>query len=125
MAYLIHMPGPVPVQDRSVSGRLNAMMNDVGDKHLYIDVLDVSFICRHCKWEQAQNDIIERLVSVEKLGIRLTEESAERNARLDKMEESNQKFIELINEINTQLLQESVWHSNRADKQDEKIDTLK
>ena len=38
---------------------------------------DVSFICRHCKWEQAQNDIIERLVSVEKLGIRLTEESVE------------------------------------------------
>ena len=65
----------MPVQDRSVSGRLNAMMNDVGD----IDLgLDVSFICRHCKWEQAQNKIIERLVNVEKLGIRLTEESAKR-----------------------------------------------
>ena len=65
----------MPVQDRSVSGRLNAMMNDVsggrlnaimndiGDISL---VLNISFICRHCKWEQAQNDIIEKLVSVEK-----------------------------------------------------------
>ena len=53
-----------------MGGRLNAMMNDVRD----IDLgLDISFICRHCKWEQAQNDIIERLVSVEKLGIKLTE----------------------------------------------------
>ena len=67
----------MPVQDRSVSGRLNVMMNDVVDTDLGLCVLDVSLICRYCKWEQAQNDIIERLVSVEKLGIRLTEESAE------------------------------------------------
>ena len=66
-------PNLVPVQDRSVSGQLNVMMNDVGDIGLG---LDVSFICRHYKWKQAQNDIIERLVSVEKLGIRLTKESA-------------------------------------------------
>ena len=26
------------------------------------DMVDVSFICRHCKCEQAQSDIIERLV---------------------------------------------------------------
>ena len=44
-----------PVQHRSVSGRLNAMMNDVGGGWLNemmndVDVgLDVSFICRHCK----------------------------------------------------------------------------
>ena len=76
----------VPVQDRSVSGRLNVMMNDAGNIYLG---LDISFICRYCKWEQAQNGIIERLVSVEKLGIKLTEESAMRNDRLDRMEESN------------------------------------
>ena len=67
-------------------------------------------------------ELIESLVSVEKLGIRLTEESAERNARLDRMEESNQRLVELINEIDTQMLQESVRHSNKADKLDEKID---
>ena len=71
------------------------MMNDVGDIGLG---LDVGFICRHCKWEQAQNDIIERLDSVEKLGIRLTEKSAERNARIDRIEEMNRKLVQLINE---------------------------
>ena len=61
----------MPVQDRSVSEWLHAMMNDVGGGRLNevmndADVgLDVSFI--------AQNDIIERLVSVENLGIRLAE----------------------------------------------------
>ena len=86
--------------------------------------LDVSFICRHSKWELAQIDIIERLVSVEQLGIKLTEENAERNARLDRMDESNQILEELINKIDTQMLQESVRLSNRADKQDEKKDAL-
>ena len=52
------------------------------------------------------NWIIERLVSLEKLGIRLTEESAERNARLDRIEESNRRVVELINEIDTQMFQE-------------------
>ena len=56
MAYLCHMP----VQDRSVSGRLNVMMNDVSGERLNAmmndagDIglgFDVSFICRHCKWE--------------------------------------------------------------------------
>ena len=65
------------------------------------------FICRHCKWEQAKNDIIERLVSVEKLGIRLTEESVEMNVRLVRTEENNQMLVEVINEIDTQMLQES------------------
>ena len=98
------------------------MMNDVVDIGLG---LDVSFICRHCKWEQAQNDIIENSeVSVEKLGIKLTEESAKRNDRLNRMEENNQRLVELIHEIDTQMLQESVRLSNRADKQDEKIDAL-
>ena len=72
------------------------------------DGVDVSFICRHCKWEQAQSDVIERLVSVEKLGIRLTKESVERNARLDRIEENNQRLVVLINEIDTHQLQESV-----------------
>ena len=57
-----------------MSGRLNAMMNDVDGGRLnsmmndFSEIglgLGVSFICRHCKWEQAQNYIIERLVSVE------------------------------------------------------------
>ena len=53
---------------------------------------------------------------------KLTEESAETNDRLDRMEESNQRLVELINEIDTLMLQKSVRLSNRADKQDEKID---
>ena len=40
------------------------------------------------------------------------------------MEESNQRLVELINEIDSQMLQESVRLSIRADKQDEKIDAL-
>ena len=77
-------------------------MNDVSDIGLG---LDVSYICRYCKWEQAQNDIIERMISKwyqEKLGIKLTEESAEKNDRLDRMEENNRRLVELINEIDTQ-----------------------
>ena len=113
----------MPIQDRSASGRLNVMMNDVSGERLKAimnDVgdiglgFDVSFICRSCKWEQAQNAIIERLVSVEKLGIKLTEESADRNDRLDRMEEINRRLVELINEIDSQMLQESVRLSIRA-----------
>ena len=60
----------MPGQDRSVSGRLNVMMNDVSGERLnalnammndVFDIglgFDVSFIFRHCKWEQAQNDIM-------------------------------------------------------------------
>ena len=40
------------------------------------------------------------------------------------MEESNQRLVEQINEIDTQLLQVSLRHNNRADKLDKKIDTL-
>ena len=40
------------------------------------------------------------------------------------MEESNQRLVELINEINSQMLQESVRLSIRADKQNEEIDAL-
>ena len=65
----------VPVQDRSMCGQLNVMMNDVSGEQLNAmmnDVgdiglgFDVTFICRHCKLEQTHNDITERLVSVEK-----------------------------------------------------------
>ena len=87
----------MPVRVGNVSGLQSAMVID--------DVVDVSFICRHCKWEQAQSDVIERLVSVEKISIRLTEESVERNARLDRIEENNRRLVELKNEIDTQQLQ--------------------
>ena len=78
------------------------------DASLFFYIFLLLFICRHCKWEQAQSDnLIEILVSVEKLGIRLTEESVERNARLDRIEENNRRLVELINEIDIQMLQES------------------
>ena len=56
----------MPVRVGNVGGLQSAMV--IGD------VVDVSFICRHYKWKQAQS-LIERLLSVEKLGIKLTEES--------------------------------------------------
>jgi len=68
--------------------------------------------------------MIERLVNIEKLGIRLSEESKERNARLDRIEENAKRIEELVKDITSQLLQESVRLNNRVDKQDEKLDKL-
>src|SRR5882757_7193480 len=96
------------------------MVNDVADLGVLVD----TFICMHCKWEQSQSDMIERLVSIEKLGIRLSEESKERNGRLDKIDENNRRIEELVNDITAQLLQESSRLNNRVDKQDEKLDVL-
>src|SRR6266496_4581900 len=100
------------VVEVNVNGYLNEMRNDV------------DFICRHCKWEQAQSDIIERLVSIENIGVRLSDESKERSTRLDKIEENNRKLEELLNDIAIQLTQESANLHSRADKQDNKIEAL-
>jgi len=69
--------------------------------------------------------MIERLVNIEKLGIRLSEESKERNARLDRIEENAKRIEELVKDITSQLLQESVRLNNRVDKQDEKLDKIR
>ena len=100
------------VVEVNVNGHLNEMRNDV------------DFICRHCKWEQAQSDIIERLVSIENIGVRLSDESKERSTRLDKIEENNRKLEELLNDIAIQLTQESANLHSRADKQDNQIEAL-
>ena len=84
----------------------------------------VSFICRHCKWEQSQSDIVERLVSIEKVGIRLSEENIERSNRISKIEENNRKLEELLNDITIQLTQESANLHSRADRQDNLIEAL-
>ncbi len=119
--------------DMDVNGQHNVVMNDVdvnviGQRNVMmnddVQVGLVSFICRHCKWEQAQNDIIERLVSIEKIGVRLSEESNERNNRLAKLEDNNRKLEELLNDITIQLTQESANLHSRADKQDNQIEAL-
>ena len=105
------------VVDINVNGQQNVMMNDV-------DLGIVSFICRHCKWEQSQSDIVERLVSIEKVGIRLSEENIERSNRISKIEENNRKLEELLNDITIQLTQESANLHSRADRQDNLIEAL-
>ena len=93
-----------------------SMMSNVG--------VDLYFCCRHCKWEQAQNDVIERIVSVEKLSRKLSAESEERNARLGKIEEDNRKLEQLLNDIAVQLSQESMKMNCRLDTQDAQLEAL-
>src|SRR6266496_3425132 len=133
----------VPVMDKTVNGwqnmddmvHVNESVNDqtfmmMNDADINVNVQHdvtmnvVEFICRHCKWEQAQSDIIERLVSMEKIGVRLSDESKERSTRLDKIEENNRKLEELLNDITIQLTQESANLHSRADKQDNQIEAL-
>lgn len=83
-----------------------------------------SYICRHCRWEQAHSDLIERLVQVERSNSKLIEESNIISGRLNVIEQSHLKLESLLNDIAAQFSDESFKLHSRLDNQDVKIETL-
>jgi len=74
------------------------------------------FTCRHCRWEDSQMDILERLVAVEEVAAKLNEENLSRNSRLDVIEENHRRLEGLIEDILEQLTQNSNIVNCRLDK---------
>jgi len=90
-----------------------------------VDVVDdFCFLCRHCKWEQAQNDVIDRIISVEKINQKLREESEVRIVSLRRIEEENCKLEQLLNDIAVQQSHESMKINCRMDKLEAKLEAL-
>jgi len=78
------------------------------------------FICRHCRWEEAQKDILERLVRVEQLNAEMKVECIKTNSRIDNIADTYRRMEEKIGDLVIELHR---CHA-RADKQDEKIETI-
>ena len=109
-----------------VDGQQSVLMKRVNDqRNVLVDVVDdFCFLCRHCKWEQAHNDAIDRIISVEKINQKLREESEVRNVCLRKIEEENCKFEQLLNDIAVQQAHESMKINCRMDKLEAQLEAL-